>query len=218
MDELVGVVVFSKLDSKSGYHQIRMKETDIYKTVFRTHEGHYGFLVMPFVVLTNVPFTFQSLMNEVLKPYLRKFALVFFDDNLIYSYNKDSHKNNLLQVFEILRWKYLWVKGKRCCFESSSIEYLGHIISAQAVAVDPKKISDMVDWPTPKDLKALRGFLGLTGYYRPFVKGYSSITCPLTQQHLPDFENYWELAAKIKTVFPHFHFEGKVNLQEGMVT
>jgi len=101
-------------------------------------------------------------MNEVLKPCLCKFALVFFDDNLIYSHDKDSHRDHLLQVFEILKRNHLWVNRKKCCFESSSIEYLGHIISAQGVVADPKKISDMVDWPTPKDLKALRVFLRLT--------------------------------------------------------
>jgi len=114
LDKLASVVVFSKLDLKSGYHQIRMKETDIHKTVFRTHEGHYEFLV--------TPSTFQSLMNEVLRPYLRKFALVFFDDNLIYSHDKDNHRDHLLQDFEILRRNHPWVNRKKCCFESSSSE------------------------------------------------------------------------------------------------
>ena len=108
-------------------------------------------------------------------------ALVFFYDNLINSHDKDNHRDHLLQVFEILRRNHLWVNRKKCCFESWNIEYLRHIIFAQGVATDPKKISDMVDWPTPKDLKALQGFLGLTRYYRPFVKGYNSIAWPLTQ-------------------------------------
>jgi len=129
-------------------------------------------------------------MNEVLRPCLHKFALVFFDDILIYSHDKDNHRDHLLQVFEILRRINLLVNRKKCCSESSSIEYLGHIISIQGVAANPKKIRDMVDWPTTKDLKALRGFLGLTGYHRRVVKGYSSIAWPLTQQHLPDFEKF----------------------------
>jgi len=180
-----------------------MKETDIHKMTFRTYEGHYEFLVMSFE-LTNAPSTFQSLMNEVLRPCLRTFTLVLFDDIFIYSHDKDSHRNHLLQVFEILRRNNLLGNRKKCCFENSSNKYLRHIISAQGVSADPKKIRDMVDWPAPKDLKALQGFLGLTSY--------NNIIWPLTQQHLPDFENSLELAAKMNTMFPHFHLDDKVNL------
>ncbi|GAU45214.1 hypothetical protein TSUD_244190 [Trifolium subterraneum] len=142
IDELSGPVIFSKLDLKFGYHQIRMKVDDIAKTAFRTHEGHYEYLVMPFG-LTNAPSTFQALMNEVLRPYLRKFAL--------------------------------------CSFGQAEIEYLGHLIYGKGVSVDPKKIEDMLRWPIPKELKSLRGFLGLTGYYRKFVRNYSKIAWALTQ-------------------------------------
>jgi hypothetical protein len=175
LDELAGTKYFTKLDMKSGYHQVRMDPADEYKTAFKTHQGHYQYKVMPFG-LTNAPATFQCLMNHILQPYLRKCVLVFLDGILIYSPTLDDHLVHLQEVFELLRQNQLYLKESKCSFAQQSISYLGHIIW---VSTDPRKIQDMQNWPVPTSVTELRGFLGLTGYYRRFIKGYGLLTQPL---------------------------------------
>ncbi|KAK9913983.1 hypothetical protein M0R45_037782 [Rubus argutus] len=155
-----------------------MHEEDIPKTAFRTHDGHYEFVVMPFE-LSNAPSTFQALMNHVFRPFLRNFVLVFFDDILVYSATLDSHIAHLEEVFMVLETHQLHVKLSKCTFAQPSVQFLGHIISHQGVSVDPSKVQCLTDWPKPKTIKALRGFLGLAGYYRRFVHHFGQIARPL---------------------------------------
>ncbi|XP_062153129.1 uncharacterized protein LOC133861362 [Alnus glutinosa] len=166
LDELSGAQVFSKLDLRSGYHQIRMATDDIEKTAFRTHHGHYEFLVMPFG-LTNALSTFQALMNVIFSHLLR-------------SKTWAEHRLHLREVLGILQTNQLFVRREKCQFGQGSVSYLGHMISSQGVAMDPEKIEAMVQWPKPTNIKALRGFLGLTGYYRKFIQDYGTIAAPLT--------------------------------------
>jgi hypothetical protein len=179
LDELSGTQFFTKLYLRSSYHQIRMKEADIPKNTFRTHEGHYEFLVMPFG-LCNSPSTFQSLVNHVFHPFIHNFVFFFFDDILIYRKTWIDHLSHVDRVLHLLSQHQLFLKQSKCAFGTSEVEYLGHLVGKDGVRVDPKKIESMQDWPHPKTLKILRGFLGLTGYYRKFVKNYGNIAAPLT--------------------------------------
>lgn len=168
LDELAGAKWFSKLDLKAGYHQIRLASSEEHKTAFQTHNGHYEFKVMAFG-LTGPPATFQHAMNASLAPVLRKFALVLFDDILIYSKTFSNHLEHFSAVLSILQRDKWQAKLSKCAFAQERIAYPGHVISAKGVATDESKIQSIESWPVPQSVRELRGFLGLSGYYRKFI-------------------------------------------------
>ncbi|GJZ52873.1 putative reverse transcriptase domain-containing protein [Tanacetum coccineum] len=179
-DQLQGSSVYSKIDLRSGYHQLRVREEDIPKTAFRTRYDHYEFQVMPFG-LTNAPAVFMDLMNRVCKPYLDKFVIVFIDDILIYSKNKQEHEEHLKLILELLKKEELYAKFSKCEFWIPKVQFLGHVIDSEGIHVDPAKIESVKDWASPKSPTEIRQFLGLAGYYRRFIEGFSKIAKPMTK-------------------------------------
>ncbi|KAI3704334.1 hypothetical protein L1987_74552 [Smallanthus sonchifolius] len=178
-DQLQGSTCFSKIDLRSGYHQLRVLDEDIPKTAFRTRYGHYEFMVMPFG-LTNAPAVFMDLMNRVCKPYLDKFVIVFIDDILIYSKTKAEHEQHLRLILELLKKERLYAKFSKCEFWLKEVQFLGHIVNDKGIHVDPAKIEAVKNWSTPKTPTKIRSFLGLAGYYLRFISNFSKIAVPLT--------------------------------------
>ncbi|XP_074318118.1 uncharacterized protein LOC141654909 [Silene latifolia] len=180
LDELHGSKLFSKIDLLSGYHQIRMREGDEWKTAFKTKYGLYEWTVMPFG-LTNAPSTFMRLMNEVLKAFLGKFVVVYLDDILIYSQNLEEHLKHLRLVFETLRKQKLYGKREKCCFLEEKVLFLGYVVSGEGVEVDQSKVEAIRSWPTPKTVTEVRSFLGLASFYRRFIRDFSTLASPMTE-------------------------------------
>ncbi|GKE61599.1 putative reverse transcriptase domain-containing protein [Tanacetum coccineum] len=179
-DQLQGSSVYSKIDLRSGYHQLRIREEDIPITAFRTRYGHYEFQVMPFG-LTNAPAVFMDLMNRVCKPYLDKFVTVFIDDILIYSKNKEEHGEHLKTILNLLRSEKLYAKFLKCDFWLDSVQFLGHVIDGSGVHVDPAKIEAIKNWAAPTTPTEVRQFLGLAGsedfvvYCDTSLKGFGAV-------------------------------------------
>ncbi|GJU00182.1 putative reverse transcriptase domain-containing protein [Tanacetum coccineum] len=179
-DQLQGSSVYSKIDLRLGYHQLRVRDKDIPKTAFKTRYIHYKFQVMPFG-LTNAPAVFMDLINRVCEPYLDKCVIVYIDDILIYSRNKEEHANHLRIILELLKKEKLCAKFSKCDFWISIVQFLGHLIDSQGLHVDPAKIEAVKNWATHTTPIEIRQFLGLAGYYRRFIKDFSKIAKSLTE-------------------------------------
>ncbi|GJX60784.1 putative reverse transcriptase domain-containing protein [Tanacetum coccineum] len=193
-DQLQGSSIYSKIDLRSGYHQLRVREQDIPKTAFQTRYGHYEFQVMPFG-LTNAPAVFMDLINRVCKPYLDKFVIVFIDDILIYSKDEREHEEHLKAILELLKKEKLYAKFSKCEFWIPKVQFLGHVIDSRGIHVDPTKIESIKDWVSLKTPMEIRQFLGLAGYYRRFIEGFSKIANALIlalPEGSEDFVVYWK--------------------------
>ncbi|PKU84124.1 RNA-directed DNA polymerase [Dendrobium catenatum] len=178
LDKLAGSQFFTKLDLRSGYHQIRIRPGDEWKTAFKTRQGLFEWRVMPFG-LCNAPATFMRLMNEVLKDYLNQFCVVYFDDILIYSHSWSEHLSHLTQIMQALREHKLYLNLPKCEIAATQVYFLGFIVSGEGVNTDPAKVAAVRDWPTPRSLFDVRSFHGLANFYRRFIRGFSIIMAPI---------------------------------------
>jgi hypothetical protein len=179
LDQLKDAKFFSKIDLRSGYHQMKIRPDDIPKTAFVTRYGQYEFTVVSFG-LTNAPAYFMNMMNKVFMDELDKFVVVFIDDILIYSSTAEEHEKHLRVVLEKLRQNQLYAKFSKCDFWLEEVAFLGHVLTAEGVIVDPAKIEVVKEWEQPRNVKDIRSFLRLAGYYRRFIKNFSKIAKPMT--------------------------------------
>jgi hypothetical protein len=200
-DQLSRAKVFSKIDLRSGYHQIKIRPQDIPKTAFSTRYGLYEYLVMSFG-LTNAPAHFMYLMSSVFMPELDKFVVVFIDDILVYSENEKEHAEHLRIVLERLREHKLYAKFSKCEFWLTKVPFLGHVLSFKGIFVDPTKVQEVLDWEAPTTVSEVRSFLGLAGYYRRFITDFSKIAKPMTALLHKDVKFVWtpECEAAFRTL------------------
>nr|ABG66286.1 retrotransposon protein, putative, Ty3-gypsy subclass [Oryza sativa Japonica Group] len=194
-DQLKGARVFSKIDLRSGYHQLKIRSEDIPKTAFSTRYGLYEFTVMSFG-LTNAPAFFMNLMNKIFMEYLDQFVVVFINDILIYSKNEEEHAEHLRLIMEKLRDHQLFAKFSKYEFWLDRVAFLGHVISPNGVEVDPSKVEAVLAWNPPKNVSEIRSFLGLAGYYRRFIEGFSKLARPMTELLKKEKKFQWSTACE----------------------
>jgi hypothetical protein len=180
IDQLRQAKYFSKIDLRSGYHQMKIRPEDIHKTAFVTRYGQYEYMVVSFG-LPNAPTYFMNMMNKVFMDELDKCVVVFIDDILVYSHTAEEHGKHLRIVLGKLRQHQLYTKFSKCEFWMEEVTFLGHVLSAKGVAVDPSKIEAVSKWQSPKSVTEIRSFLGLAGYYRRFIENFLQIAKPMTE-------------------------------------
>ena len=190
-DQLRGARVYSKIVLLTGYHQLRVRDIDIPETAFRTRYGHFEFTVMPFGLM-NVPTAFMDLMHRIFQPYLDQFVLVFVDDILIYSQSEWEHEYHLRIVLQLLRDHQMYAKFSKCEFWLTEVRFLGHVVSASGVSVDPEKVEAVMSWERPKSVFKICSFLGLAGYYRRFIEDFSRIAAPMTRLTRKEVKFEWD--------------------------
>ncbi len=226
LEELRGARIFSKLDLRSAYNLIRIREGNEWKTAFITPSDHYEYLVMPYG-LSNAPSVFQEFMNEVFREFLHRFVIVYIDDILIYSQNLADHRHHVAQVLQKLRQFRLYLKLEKCEFHRPTVQFLGYIIGREGIQMDQGKVTAVAEWPTPQTIKDLQRFLGFANFYRRFMKGFSLLTAPLATllcgkpKSLSWSSNAHEAFNSLKTAFstapilrhpdPHVPFVVKVD-------
>ena len=179
LDRLQGAKIFTKLDLRNGYHNVRIKKGDEWKTAFRTRNGLFEYTTMPFG-LTNAPATFQHLVNHIFRDFLDIFVVVYIDDILIFSKNKEDHQEHVRKVLQRLRENDLFAKPEKCSFHTDTVEYLGFIVSPKGVTMDPIKVKAISEWILPRSVHDVQVFLGFANYYRRFIRDYSKVALPLT--------------------------------------
>ncbi|KAK9942868.1 hypothetical protein M0R45_008513 [Rubus argutus] len=190
-DQLRGAQIFSKIDLRSGYHQLLVKEGDIAKTAFNTRYGQYEWLVMSFG-LTNALAIFMDLMNRVFSPFLDQFIIVFIDDILIYSKIKEDHEKHLEAALQVLRAHKMYAKFEKCDFWQNQVKFLGHVVSHRGIVMDPAKIESVMEWKAPTSPTEVRSFLSLAGYYIRFIEGFSKIALPMTKLTRKNIKYIWD--------------------------